>query len=120
MNIEELRDYCLSLPYTSESMPFDECTVVFKVGTENNNKIFALSTLDRQPPQVNLKCDPERAIALREEFPCIIPGYHMNKKHWNTVILRQGVGREMLEELIHDSYVLVFKSLPKKVRDEIQ
>ena len=116
MNIEELRNYCLSLPGSTEDMPFDDTTIVFKVG----NKIFALSILDKTPPQVNLKCDPEYAIELREKYPSIIPGFHMNKKHWNTVILRQEVGNKLLESLIKHSYDLVLNSLPQKIRAEIK
>ncbi len=120
MNIEEFREYCMSKPGASESFPFDEHTLVFKVGTADKNKMFALTSLKRQPTQINLKCDPERAIELREEYASIVPGYHMSKVHWNTIILEQEVGTEMLKGLIDDSYALIFDSLPKRVRELIE
>jgi predicted DNA-binding protein (MmcQ/YjbR family) len=83
MNIEEVRNFCLKLNGTEEDYPFGENTLVFKVG----GKIFALTSLDSIPLQINLKCDPEKAVELRETYDSVIPGYHMNKRHWNTVIL---------------------------------
>lgn len=115
MNIEEYRNYCLSKPCVTEHFPFDEVTLVFKVC----NKIFTLSGLENQPPKINLKCDPERAIALREEYDGIItPGYHMNKKHWNTIDI-SNLSQGFIEELIDHSYDLIVKSLPKKIREEL-
>lgn len=115
MNIEDLRNYCLSLPYTTEDTPFGETTLVFRVG----QKIFALTSIDSVETSVNLKCDPERAIDLRESYPeNIFPGYHMNKKHWNTV-LTNGLEYTLICQMIDDSYNLVFKSLPKSVRIEM-
>jgi predicted DNA-binding protein (MmcQ/YjbR family) len=115
MNIEEFRNYCLSKPMVTEEFPFDEITLVFKV----LGKIFALSGLERQPPEVNLKCDPERAIELREEYDgTIISGFHMNKKHWNTVEINS-LSRDLIIELIDHSYDLVVKGLPKKLRDSL-
>ncbi len=114
MNIEELRDYCLSKKGVTEPFPFDEVTLVFKVG----NKMFALTNLDGEP-SVNLKCDPERAIELREQHSSIIPGYHMNKTHWNTVIMDGAVSDKLIYELVEHSYNLVFESLPKIKRERI-
>ncbi len=116
MNIEEFRSYCLSKPMVTEEFPFDETTLVFKV----LGKMFALCGLERQPPAVNLKCDPERAIDLREEYDgTIISGFHMNKKHWNTVEINS-LPRDLITELIDHSYDLVVKGLPKKVRQELK
>ncbi|MBS1512467.1 MAG: MmcQ/YjbR family DNA-binding protein [Bacteroidetes bacterium] len=104
MNIETLREYVLQLPDVAEGFPFGEDTLVFKV----KGKIFLLTGLDRQPLQFNVKCNPERAIELREEYPgSIIPGYHMNKKHWNTVIVDGAVPNKLLKEMIEHSYQLV-------------
>ncbi len=108
MNIEEIRTYCLSKPDVEEGFPFGEETLVFKV----NGKIFLLVSLDSQPLQFNAKCDPEKAIELRDEYESIIPGYHMNKKHWNTVIVDKKLSKKLLKELIDHSYDLVYK--PKK------
>ena len=115
MNIEELREYCLSKPHSTEDTPFDETTLVFRVG----NKMFALSNMESIPTRVNLKCDPERAIELREEYPdIVIPGYHMSKKHWNT-IYTQEIDSEALKGFIDDSYDLIYNSLTKKVKDSL-
>ena len=105
MDIEQLRDYCLQKPGVEEGFPFDEETLVFKV----NKKIFLLASLDEQPLQFNVKCAPQKAIELREEHPAIVPGYHMNKKHWNTVIVDGSVPAKLLREMIDDSYALVNK-----------
>jgi len=115
MNIETLREYCLSLKGTTEGFPFGEDTLVFKVG----GKMYALTNLDGQL-SVNLKCEPEKAIELRENFPQVLPGYHMNKKHWNTVIIEGSIPDKQIQEWIADSYWLVFSSLPRKVRSEIE
>jgi predicted DNA-binding protein (MmcQ/YjbR family) len=104
MNIEELREYCLSLPGVSEHFPFDETTLVFKV----NGKMFALTDLEG-PLSVNLKCDPELALELRERYPSVKPGYHMNKQHWNTVEIDGTVSDATLIEWITMSYNLVLK-----------
>lgn len=115
MNIEELREYCLSKPFTTEGTPFDETTLAFRVG----DKIFALTNTESKPTRVNLKCDPEKAIELREKFPdIIIPGYHMSKKHWNTIIVGE-LESNLLEQLIDHSYELVFYSLTKKKQLEL-
>lgn len=115
MNIEQFRDYCLQKKGVTESFPFDNDTLVFKV----MNKMFALASLERQPLTANLKCDPERALELREAWDgLIIPGYHMNKQHWNTVTLEGPIPADLLYELIDHSYQLIVDGLPKKVREE--
>jgi predicted DNA-binding protein (MmcQ/YjbR family) len=98
----------------TEEFPFDKNTLVFKV----MGKMFALTDLDNFE-SVNLKCDPERAVQLREEFPSVQPGYHMNKKHWNTILMNEGVSDRLIKEWIDDSYSLVVGSLPKKLRLEL-
>lgn len=113
VNIEELRDYCLSKPQVTESFPFDETTLVFKV----YGKMFALTDV-KDEFSINLKCEPEKAIELREEFPCVHPGYHMNKQHWNTVYADGSVEDSKIREWVDDSYRLVVKSLSLKVRKE--
>ncbi len=116
MNIEQFREYCLSKKGVTEEFPFDEVTLVFKV----MGKIFALSGLERIPPQVNLKCDPEWAIELREAYDgTIISGFHMNKKHWNTVELNN-LPQGFMMELIDHSYELVVLGMPKKLRDQLK
>lgn len=116
MHIEAFRTYCLSKAHVTECFPFDETTLVFKVA----DKMFALTGLDNHPFQVNLKCDPERAISLREEHDgLIIPGYHMSKKHWNTVFFENSLPDNFLIELIDHSYDLVVKSLTKKRQKEL-
>lgn len=114
LNIESLRDYCLSKPASAESFPFGDDTLVFKVG----NKVFLLASLSK-PESFNAKCDPEKSIALREQHSEIIPGYHMNKKHWNTVYYNQSLSESLLKELIDHSYELVFFSLPKTTQSNI-
>jgi len=105
MNIEELRDYVLTLENVEESFPFGEDTLVFKT----NNKIFLLVSLSSVPLQFNVKCDPEEAIELREQFSAILPGYHMNKKHWNTIIIDGTLTGTQLKQFIRDSYLLIAK-----------
>ena len=115
MTLDELRDYCLAKPFVTESLPFGPDTLVFKV----QNKMFALHGLEREPPAVNLKCDPERAEELRDEFPDhILPGYHMSKRHWNTVLLAGLPGRLLLD-LVDHSYDLVVQSLKKADRETV-
>ena len=114
MNIEDFREYCLSKKAVEETFPFDEVTLVFKV----MGKMFAITGLDAEEFKVNLKCDPERAVQLREEYPDqIIPGWHMNKSHWNTVFFENGLNTNFLCELIDHSYDLIVKSLPKKKKE---
>ena len=105
MNIEELRDYAIAKPDTEEGFPFGESTLVFKV----KGKIFLLVSLDAQPLQFNAKCDPETAMELREQYDSVRPGYHMNKKHWNTVIIDGSLSKKQLKEMIDHSYALVAK-----------
>lgn len=114
MNIEEFYAYCLQKKGVSEQFPFDEHTLVFKVGS----KIFALADIT-DFKSINLKCNPERAIELREQYTAVQPGYHMNKKYWNTVLLFSDLDDNLLKELIDHSYQLVLSSLSKKIRDEI-
>jgi predicted DNA-binding protein (MmcQ/YjbR family) len=116
MNIEAFREYCLSKKGVTEEFPFDESTLVFKV----MGKMFALTGLERIPFSVNLKCDPDRAIELREYHPEIIPGYHMSKKHWNTVNFSGSLPTNMIIELINHSYDLVVSGLTKKVKQELE
>lgn len=115
MNVEEYREYCISKKGVTESFPFDEITLVFKV----MGKMFALCGLDNVPLRVNLKCDPERAIELRETHDGIIEGWHMSKKHWNTVYLDQ-ISKELTLDLIDQSYDLVVSKLTKKVKSELE
>ena len=110
MNIEDLRDYVLSLKNVAEGFPFGEDTLVFKT----NDKIFLLVSLSSLPLQFNIKCDPEKAIELREQYSCILPGYHMNKKHWNTIIIDGTLSKSQLKNFIKDSYDLVSKKSTKK------
>lgn len=116
MNIEELRHYCLLKPGTEETFPFDEITLVFKV----MGKMYALTSLDKLDLSVNLKCDPEKALQLRERYSSVLPGYHMNKKHWNTVQIDGSVSFELIQEWIDHSYDLVVKSLTKKKKEELK
>ena len=106
MNIESIREYILKKPSVTEGFPFGEDTLVFKV----NGKIFLLAGLDETPLQFNVKCDPEKAIQLREDHPeSVLPGYHMNKKHWNTIIVDGRLSAKQLKEMIDASYALVQK-----------
>lgn len=118
MNIQQLYEFCLIKKGVTEHFPFDEDTLVFKVG----GKMFALSSLsnwEKNQPSINLKCDPEKANQLRTDFEGINPGFHMSKTHWNTVSIHSDVPDKMVYELITDSYNLVFKSLTKNKQNEI-
>jgi predicted DNA-binding protein (MmcQ/YjbR family) len=118
MDLETYYEYCLAKKGVTEHFPFDEDTLVFKVG----GKMFALSSLsqwEKGEPSINLKCDPERAEELRAQFDDIKPGYHMSKVHWNTVAVNREVPDAFIKELIDHSYGLVFKSLTKKIQNEI-
>ena len=110
MNIETLRDYCLSKPGAEETLPFGPDTLVYKV----NGKAFLLTGLDNEGLRFNVKCDPDKALELREEFSCVLPGYHMNKKHWNTIVVDGSVSIKQLKEWIDHSYSLVSGGLKKK------
>ena len=114
MNIEELRDHCLEKPGVTEGFPFGEDTLVFKVA----GKIFLLIGLE-QGDRFNVKCDPELAVELRERYTEVQPGYHMNKKMWNTVFMNGTLTRKQLLEMVDHSYEQVVKSLPKKTQAEI-
>ena len=116
MNLEEFREYCLSLPYVTEDMPFGEDVLVFRIC----NRIFVLTNLESVPLRVSLKCNPERAIKLREQYPeQIIAGYHLNKKHWNTVLL-EVLPPTLIKEMIQHSYDQVLAKVPKKERETLK
>lgn len=114
VNIEEFRTYCLQKKGVKEDFPFDEHTLVFKVA----EKLFALTGLDETEFRVNLKCDPDWALELRETHEGVIPGYHMSKKHWNTVYCDK-LPPGLLKKLVDHSYDLVVEKLPKKTREEL-
>lgn len=109
MNIEELREYCISKKGVTESFPFDNVTLVFKVV----GKMFLLTNTEGEF-SINVKCDPEKAISLREHYPCVLPGYHMDKKHWNTVLIDGTITDTLLKEWIDDSYDLIVRKNLKK------
>ena len=113
MDIEFLRTYCLAKKEVEEGFPFGETTLVFKV----RGKIFLLTSLDEPALQFNVKCEPEKAIEWREQFAAVTPGYHMNKKMWNTVIVDGSIPGRIIRQMIDDSYLLVVMSLPKKSRE---
>jgi predicted DNA-binding protein (MmcQ/YjbR family) len=108
MDLAQFREYCLSKPRATESTPFGPDVLVFKVG----GKIFALAALDEVPTTVNLKCEPDLALDLRDRYEQVRPGYHMNKKHWNTVEIDTGIPDAELRRMIDHSYELIAKSLP--------
>jgi len=112
MDLEQFREYCLSKVAATENMPFGEGVLVFKVA----GKIFALAALDGIPTKVNLKCDPDLALELRDRYEKVRPGYHMNKKHWNTVEIDGGIPDEETRKMIDRSYELVVQGLPKAKR----
>lgn len=114
MNIEDFRDFCLSLPGATEELPFGPDTLVFKVG----GKLFALTDLQTFG-SFNVKCDPEHAAELRERYDYVLPGFHMNKKHWNTVLIGTGATEAQLRQWITDSYQLIVAALPKAVREAL-
>jgi predicted DNA-binding protein (MmcQ/YjbR family) len=119
MDIQQFYEFCLSKKGVTEHFPFDEDTLVLKVG----GKMFCLTSLtewEKGTPSLNLKCDPERAQELRAEYESVIPGWHMSKIHWNTVAFNGDVSDRMMRELIDHSYDLVYKSLTKKIQLEIQ
>lgn len=109
MNVEEIRDFCLSLAGSTECMPFDDETLVFKVG----GKMFAFIPLEKTDTFINLKCDPEYSAELREKYNSIQPGYHMNKHYWNTVFVNDEISEDLLKKMIKHSYDEVVKKLPK-------
>jgi len=103
LNAESIREYCIEKEGTTEGFPFGEDTLVFKV----NDKMYCLMSLDESPLKINLKCDPEIAIELREEYEAVLPGYHMNKKLWNTVVIDGSIADKQIKEFINWSYDLV-------------
>ena len=115
LNIETLRNYCISKPFVTEEFPFDEVTLVFKVA----GKMFALLPLDETRLIISLKCDPERAIELREQYAAIKAAYHMNKKHWNMIEINGSVASELVYGLVDHSYELVFNAFPKRLREQL-
>jgi predicted DNA-binding protein (MmcQ/YjbR family) len=112
MDVEYLQEYCLSKPGVEETLPFGPDTLVYKV----SGKIFLLTGLNAEQLSFNVKCDPELALELREQFQCVLPGYHMNKKHWNTILVDGSVSTKQLKEWIDHSYDLILQSLPKKLK----
>jgi predicted DNA-binding protein (MmcQ/YjbR family) len=114
MNIEEIRDYCIHKKGATESFPFDNKVLVFKV----MNKVFALTNIE-EADSINLKCDPERAIELREQFMGVNEGFHMSKKHWNTILIESDVNQKLLEELINHSYALIAGNLTKQKKEAL-
>jgi predicted DNA-binding protein (MmcQ/YjbR family) len=115
MDLAEFREYCLNKLHVTEGTPFGEDVLVFKVG----GKMFALVALDEVPATANLKCDPDLALELRDRYEQVQPGYHMNKKHWNTVEIESGILEPELRKMIDHSYDLVLKSLPKTTRAKL-
>lgn len=115
MQTDFFREYCLQKPGVIEDMPFGEDNLVFKVG----GKMFALVALDEVPVSANLKCDPDRALELRDRYEEVRPGYHMNKKHWNTVVINGGIPDAEVRAMIDHSYDLVVRALPKRVREQL-
>jgi len=116
MNLEFLREYCLSKKGVEETFPFDEVTLVFKV----MGKMFALTPLDNEEATVNLKADPEWSIELREKYSQVRPGFHMNKRHWNTVELENGLDDKLIAKMIDHSYDCVVSKLTKKLKAELE
>ncbi len=114
MNIQDFRDYCLLKPGVTEEFPFDTSTLVFKVG----GKMFTLANVD-EFSSINLKGDPEEIVRLIDEYPAVQPGYHMNKKHWITVMIDGSVSDKLIKEWIDNSYRLVWSGLPKKLKSSI-
>jgi len=116
MNLERIRMHCLAFPGVTEECPFGPEVPVYKV----LGKMFALLSPDEVPASMNLKCDPERALDLRDQYESILPGYHMSKKHWNTLLLDESLPSPLIKELIDHSYELVVGGLTKKDREKLQ
>ena len=115
MNASELRDWCLEHAGAVEDFPFTAEHSVFKV----HGKMFALSALGREPLEVSVKCEPELAVELRNSYKAIRPGYHLNKRHWNTITLDGSISDQLVRDLVEDSYDLVVSALPKRVQKEL-
>ncbi|HET8952363.1 MAG TPA: MmcQ/YjbR family DNA-binding protein [Solirubrobacteraceae bacterium] len=111
----DLRELCLSFTGAEETYPFSAETTVFKV----RGKIFAIAALDREPPSISLKCEPEIAAQLRAGHEAITPGYHLNKRHWNTVRVDGSLPEQLVRDMVEDSYDLVVESMPKRIRDDL-
>jgi predicted DNA-binding protein (MmcQ/YjbR family) len=111
----DLRALCLGFTGAEETYPFSAETTVFKV----RGKIFAIAALDREPPAISLKCEPELAEQLRADHAAITPGYHLNKRHWNTVVIDGSLPDRVIRDMVEDSYDLVVESLPKRIRDDL-
>jgi predicted DNA-binding protein (MmcQ/YjbR family) len=116
MDLAQFREYCLSKPHATECTPFGPDVLVFKV----RGKMFALAAIEEVPATVNLKCDPDLALELRDRYEQVQPGYHMNKKHWNTVEIESGIPDTEVRKMIDHSYELVTKSLPKAERKKLE
>lgn len=116
MNVEEIREHCLLKLAVEECFPFDDNTLVFKVG----GKIFLLLDINSTPIAFNIKCNPAKAIELRERFHCVQPGFHMNKTHWNTVTCDGSASKKLILSWIDDSYNLIVAGLPKKMKDSLR
>jgi predicted DNA-binding protein (MmcQ/YjbR family) len=115
MDASQLRACCLQRPGAIEDFPFSPGVSVFKVA----GKMFGLSALDRTPLEISVKCEPDLAVGLRESYRCIRPGYHLNKRHWNTVTLDGEIPDQLVRDLIEDSYDLVVSALPRRVREQL-
>ena len=115
MNAETLRAYTLAKKGVEECQPFGPDNLVYKIG----GKVFLLVSLDAVPLQFNVKCDPDTALELRERHACVLPGYHMNKKHWNTILVDGTVSDKLLQQWVDHSYDLVYESLPKKSKEAL-
>ncbi len=115
MNIEDIREYCLNKKSATESLPFDENTLVFKV----KNKIFAILSLGISNLTLSLKGEPANNVELREKYEFILPGYHMNKLHWNTIELRYNISASLIKQLIDNSYNIVISTLPLRLKEEL-
>lgn len=116
MKAAQLRKTCLDLPGACEEFPFDDSNSVFKV----TGKIFAMSRLQARPLRVSLKCDPDLAVQLRGQYPAVTAGYHLNKRHWNTVLLDGSVPDQLVREMIEDSYDLVVAGLPRREQEKLR
>ncbi len=115
MNIEELREYCISKKGVSEALPFDEDTLVFKV----MGKMFLLTNIEKAD-SINIKCDPLKAVDIREHYPAVVPGWHMNKRHWNTILLDGSLPDDLIYTWIDESYDLVVAGLPARLREKLK
>ena len=116
MNAEDIRDYCLQLKNTTESFPFDEVSLVFKV----ENKMYLLISLDAPEPKIAVKCDPEQTEILRDRYAAVMPAYHFNKKHWNDIYLNRDMPTDEVKYWIDHSYKEIIRKLPKKIREHYE